>query len=183
MVNPVGSWTAALLAALVLGVQPVSFACSKRDPTPPTSRGPHDFSSAPNETNLWREGDGGEPLVLHARVLDTCSNPVTGARIRILHANQHGDHEPDRWRSHVDSDDRGEFKIVTVFPGYAGSLPRHIHFIITHPDHRQLVTRLFFKNDPAIDDGIEDLAIVLEEVQRGEKRGWIGGYEFVLAPR
>ena len=53
--------------------------------------------------------------------------------------------------------------------------------MITHPDYPRLVTRLFFKNDPSVDHGIEDLAMVLEEVRRGEDRGWIAGYEFVLA--
>ena len=171
-----------LLAAILLGVVPVSQACDKRVPTPATSSGPHDFSFAPAETNLWREDDVGEPLFLHARVLDTCGKPLAGARVRILHANQDGDHEPDRWRAGLKSDERGEFKVVTVYPGYAGGLPRHIHFSVSHPDHHELVTRLFFKNDPAIDESIEDLAIVLEQVQRGERIGWIGGYEFVLRP-
>jgi protocatechuate 3,4-dioxygenase beta subunit len=165
------------------GVEAASHACSKRQPTSGTSRGPHDFSGAPAETNLWRQGDDGEPLLLRARVLDTCGKPVAGARVQILHANQDGDHEPDRWRADLRSDERGEFEVITVYPGYAGSMARHIHFIITHPGHPQLVTRLFFKKDPAIDTSIEDLAIVLEVVQRGEEKGWIGGYEFVLAPK
>lgn len=172
-----------LLAALPPGVASASQACDKRPPTSETGPGPHDFSTAPSETNLWREGDEGEPLLLRARVLDTCGKPVTGARIRILHANQDGDHEPDRWRTHLTSDDSGEFELVTVYPGYAGYMPRHIHFIISHPDHRPLVTRLFFKNDPTIDYDIEDLAIVLEEVRRGKEKGWVGGYEFVLSPK
>ena len=49
-------------------------------------------------------------------------------------------------------------------------------------DVRQLVTRLFFKNDPAVSPEIEDLAIVLEEIRRGQSKIWVGGYEFVLAP-
>lgn len=175
--------TLLVFALLLEGADAASHACSKREPTGATSRGPHDFSGAPAETNLWREGDDGEPLRLHARVLDTCGKPVAGARVQILHANYYGDHEPDRWRADLRSDERGEFSVVTVFPGYAGMLPRHIHFIISHPYHSQLVTRLFFKKDPAVDSSIEDLAIVLEEVQRGARKGWIGGYEFVLAPK
>ena len=183
MTTPAGISTMALLATLLLGVQSVTHACDKRVPTRDTNPGPHDYSGAPANTKLWREGDDGEPLFLHARVLDTCGKPVAGARVQILHANQDGDHEPDRWRADLNADDRGEFKVVTVYPGYAGNIARHVHFIISHPDHHQLVTRLFFKNDPAIDHGIEDLAIVLEEVQRGEEKGWVGGYEFLLPPR
>lgn len=178
-VSKIASFTALVL----LSVQPPAHACAKREPTPGTGPGPHDYSAAPPNSKLWREGDDGEPLFFSARVMDTCGEPVVGARVQVLHANQDGDHEPDRWRANLRSDRRGGFKLVTVYPGYAGSIPRHIHFIITHPDHRQLVTRLFFKNDPAVGDGIEDLAIVLEEVRRGEKKAWIAGYEFVLSPR
>ena len=183
MPTPVALRTIALIAALVLGTGQSSAACDERVPTPGTSPGPHDYSTAPAETNLWRQGDDGQPLLLHARVLDTCGQAVADARVQILHANQDGDHEPDRWRSVLHSDDRGAFKVVTVYPGYAGSIARHIHFIITHPDHRRLVTRLFFKNDPAISPDIEDLAIVLEEIRRGEDKIWVGGYEFVLSPK
>lgn len=172
-----------LSAGILLGSPPTSLACDKREPTLEMSPGPHDFSAGVRDPKLWREGDGGEPLFIRARVLDTCGKPVSGARIRIVHANQHGAHEPDRWRAELTSDDRGTFNLVTVFPGYTGGLPRHMHFIIDHPDHRQLITRLFFKNDPSVDHGIEDLAMVLEEIEREQGKGWVAGYEFVLAPK
>jgi len=173
----------ALLGALVLGAQGAAHACDDREPTRETGPGPHDYSYGVPDPKLWQEGDGGEPLFLRARVLDTCGEPVAGASVQILHANQHGGHELDRWRATLATDERGTFEVVTVYPGYTGGLPRHVHFIITHPDHPQLVTRLFFKNDPSVDHGIEDLAMVLEEVRRGEERGWVAGYEFVLARR
>ncbi len=167
---------------LLLTLQGVTHACNVRLPTRETGPGPHDYSHGIADTRLWREGDAGEPLFLRARVLDTCGEPVAGARVQILHANQDGDHEMDRWRADVKADERGAFKVLTVFPGYAGSIARHIHFIISHPKHEQLVTRLFFKNDPAVDHGIEDLAMVLEEIPRGEEKGWVASYEFILTP-
>ena len=183
MAKSVAASAMILIATLALGVHSVAGACDKRVPTPEMSAGPHDYSFAPAESNLWREGDEGEPLFLHARVLDTCGKPVAGARVQILHANHHGDHEPDRWRATLVSDDRGEFKVVTVYPGYAGGLPRHIHFVFSHEDHRSLVTRLFFKSDPAVDQSLERTTVVLDEVRRGGRTGWTGGYEFVLSPR
>lgn len=169
-----------LFATLLLGMQSTVQACEKRDPTRETNPGPHDYSVGSLDPELWHEGDGGEPLFLRARVLDTCGEPVSGARIQLLHANSLGDHEPDRWRAHLETNDNGAFKVVTVFPGYTGGIARHIHFVITHPEHPQLVTRLFFKNDPGLDHGIEDLAMVLEEVPRGEGKAWVANYEFVL---
>ena len=172
-----------LIALFFLGFKPWAHACDKREPTQQMGRGPHDFSAGVRNSTLWQEGDEGEPLFIRARVLDTCGKPLAGARIRIVHANWYGNHEADRWRADLTSDDRGSFNLVTVFPGYTGGLPRHMHFIIDHPDHHQLVTRLFFKNDPSIDQSIEDLAMVLEEVEREQGKGWLAGFEFVLAPK
>jgi protocatechuate 3,4-dioxygenase beta subunit len=165
------------------GLSTAGNACVKRVATPETDPGPHDFSHGSHDPKLWREGDAGEPLAFKGRVMDICGKPVVGARVLIVHANQDGDHEHDRWRADLKTDRRGTLRLLTVFPGYTGSIPRHIHFIITHPLHRQLVTRLFFKNDPSVDHGIEDLAMVLEEIQRPTGKGWAAGYEFVLQPK
>ncbi len=168
------------LPCLVWAIGP-AYACDARQPTPATSPGPHDFSFGVEDPRLWQEGDPGEPLFLRARVVDSCGKPLAGARVRILHANAFGAHEADRWRADLTTDERGGFRLATVFPGYTGGLPRHIHFIIDHPDHPQLVTRLFFKNDPSVDHGVEDLAMVLEQVDRDGGTGWLAAYEFVLA--
>lgn len=172
-----------LLAAIVLGATPVTWACTPREPTRQTGPGPHDYSRGLAESRLWQDGDAGEPLFFRARVLDTCGRAVAGARVRMLHANQNGNHEQNRWRADLRTDDGGAFQLVTVNPGYAGGMARHVHFMITHPEHHSLTTRLYFRDDPAIDDSVEDLAMVLEEVQRGEATGWVAGYEFVVAPK
>jgi len=172
-----------MTCAFLLALQVPAQACNNREPTRQTSPGPHDFSALPSETRLWGEDDAGEPLFLRARVLDTCGEPIPGARVQMLHADQDGYHDPRRWRTTLDTDERGEFKVATVFPGYAGGMARHIHFIINHPDHQRLVTRLFFRHDPMLDKSVEDLAIVLEPIERKERTGWVGGYEFVLRQR
>ena len=182
MIVQTNAFAAVLLAALAMSPQSTAVACSERKPTPQTGPGPHDFTTAPSESKLWQEGDGGEPLFLRARVLDTCGEPISGARVRVLHANEHGEHDPNRWRTHLDTDAGGTFEVITVLPGYTGGLARHIHFVITHPDHAELVTRLFFKNDPGSDAETEDLTMVLEEIRRGDRTAWVAGYEFVLPP-
>lgn len=187
VVNPRAVLAALLAAAFLAGAALPAVACNKRTPTPPTGPGPHDYTHAASTEKLWNEGDPGEPLFLKARVLDTCGKPVPNAKVRILHANQDGYHEHDRWRTHLFTDERGALRLITVFPGYTGGIPRHMHFIIEHPDHPQLVTRLFFKNDPAVKQGmaqgIEDLAMVLEEVDRKGKKAWLATYEFILGLR
>ena len=132
----------ALFTTLLFGVQYLSYSCNKREPTHETGPGPHDYSAGVADSKLWRKGDAGEPMILRARVLDTCGNPIAGARIQILHANQDGEHEPDRWRADLLTNDRGVFKLLTVYPGYTGGIARHMHFNITHPAYQQLFTRL-----------------------------------------
>jgi protocatechuate 3,4-dioxygenase beta subunit len=176
--------TAAAVAILTLGVRSPAAACVSRPITPEMSAGPHDYSNPSTTSKLWREGDPGEPLRLRLRVLDTCGESLAGTRVQVLHANQDGDHDPDRWRAVMTSDERGELELLTVYPGYAGGLPRHIHFVVSHPRHRELVTRLFFKSDPAAaDESIEAVTVVLDEVRADKVSGWVGGYEFVLAPK
>ncbi len=177
-----GAWTGLFLA--LLAAAPAAPACVAREPTPRAALGPHDFSTAPASNELWRPGDGGEPLILHLRVLDTCSEPVPGAFVHLLHADHDGEHYAHRGRALLQADQRGVVELITVVPGYAGDLARHIHFIVRHPGHHELVTRLYFRNDPALGgDGPEGLTLSLEEIRhRGEKR-WVSGFEFVLAPR
>lgn len=183
MINPRKLVAFFLAAVFLVTLTPSAYACDVREATRGTGPGPHDFSAGIPDPKLWQEGDEGEPLYIRAWVLDVCGEPVVGARIRIVHANWHGDHEPDRWRADLASDDQGSFSLVTVLPGYTGGLPRHIHFIIDHPDYPQLVTRLYFKNDSGVEQDADDLALLLEEVQREQGRGWLTGYEFVLAPK
>lgn len=159
-------------------------ACSQREPTPATSPGPHDYSTATQSQALWQRGDPGEPLFLHIRVLDRCAQPIEGASVQVLHANHEGFHEANKFRGVYQTSERGQVEFVTVFPGYTGGLPRHIHFIIKHPGYKQLVTRLFFNNDPSVDLAIAELAMVLEEIRLdGGLRGWTAVFEFVLATR
>lgn len=161
----------------------LSFACDPREPTRATGMGPHYVDGVGSETLLWRSGEAGEPVVIRSRVVDTCGDAISGARVRLWHANQDGEHSHDRWRSDLVTDERGTFDITTVMPGYAGGLARHIHFIVSHPGHEELVTRVFFGNDPYIEDlDVDDLALRLELVEQGGQRGWITGYEFVLKP-
>lgn len=167
-----------LLPALALPA-PVQ-ACIERVPTPQAWLGPHDFTTAPGERELWKKGDPGEPLVLHLKVLDTCGEPIPGVRVHLLHADYDGEHRLGRNRAVLHSDRRGAVNVLTLLPGYAGDLPRHIHFIVSDPGYEELVTRLYFKSDPAAGAEQDPLAMVIEEVRRGDETRWVGGYEFVL---
>jgi len=170
-----------LVATIIGGVATTeAHACVQRELTQETGPGPHDYTVATASPKLWRKGDPGEPLYLRLRVMDRCGKPVEGASVQVLHANNEGFHEAGKFRGVYKTNRRGAVNLLTVFPGYTGGIPRHIHFIVKSGSHRELVTRLFFKNDPDLDMEIEDLAMVLEEVHHGGVKGWAAGFEFVL---
>jgi len=120
--------------------------------------------------------DQGVPLVVRGRVSDLSGKPLAGARVEVWHANGLGRYEnqdPDNQPEHnlrgrFVTDAEGAFHFRTIRPGgYAlpddgpvGQLarrlglsldrPAHIHFAVTAPGYRPLVTAIFDGSDPAI---------------------------------
>lgn len=147
--------------------------------TPSTLPGPFyrpDAPRLPLGANLCRN-DVGEPLSVTGRVTATDGTPIAGAEVEVWHANAEGRYEnqdPDNQPEHnlrgrFIADDGGRFHFSTVRPGgYAlpddgpvGQLirrlglsldrPAHIHFAVSAPGFRRLVTAVFDHSDPAID--------------------------------
>ncbi len=176
------SYFISLCLIIFTAVPFMSIACEHREPTRQTGMGPHFAHEATDNTQLWTKSDPGEPVFLRARVIDTCGKPLANARVQLWHADHDGMHHEDRWRADFNTDDKGSFKVTTVMPGFAGGLPRHIHIIVNKGGYTKLVTRIFFKNDPSASEWDADLIMNVDEVQRNERRGWVGSYEFVLQP-
>lgn len=119
----------------------------------------------------------GVPLHVTGQVSGPDGQPVAGATVEVWHANGAGRHEnqdPDNQPEHnlrgcLAADAQGRFHFRTIRPaGYAlpddgpvGQLarrlglsldrPAHIHFAVTAPGFRRLVTAVFDGSDPAID--------------------------------
>ena len=168
-----GTALAAMLACMAAGGQ-------AREPTPISGIGVWYQPGAPASESLWRAGDPGQRLLLRARVLGSDGSPVMGALVELWHADANGVVHPDRYRSALFTDPGGRIKVSTVYPGYIWG-PRHIHVVVTHPDHQRLVTRLFFKRDPALADSDRpDLAVLLEDGRHDEKPALFGDIELVL---
>ena len=149
-------------------------------PTAPTGIGVWYAPGAPADTALWRPGDEGERLNLRVSVLDTERAPIANAIVELWHADATGAVHADRFRARVATGEDGAFGVSTVLPGYVWG-PRHIHFVVTHPDHRRLVTRIFFKRDPVVaESGHPDLAIFLEDGLVDGEPVLFGNVELVL---
>jgi hydroxyquinol 1,2-dioxygenase len=119
----------------------------------------------------------GTPLYIRGTVTDTLGRPVPGATVDIWHSDQDGFYDLQRLdegpglagRGRFHTDENGSFSLWTVRPtaypipadGPVGRMlaaqgrhpfrPEHVHFMISAPGLRKLVTHLFAAGDPYLD--------------------------------
>lgn len=132
-------------------------------------------------------GGAGEPAWIEGTVTDTDGNGISGARIEVWEADddglydvQHEDYEV-YGRAHLFSDENGGYRFWGLFPtpypipydGPVGDLLKaterspfrasHLHFMVTAPGYRTLVTHIFVSGDELLDTdsvfGVKDSLI------------------------
>ena len=168
-------------------------------PTEPNILGPYFRSGAPWRGKVCPPCAAGEVLLIGGRVLSTDRTPLA-AQIDIWHADHQGrydnddpQHPPGETmlnRIRLLADEAGRYEYETVMPGaYAlgpGTWrPRHIHYRVRAPGHRELITQLYFRGE-AHNEGDPFIrpSLIIDLV---EARGAVGGYrqgrfDIVLAP-
>ena len=142
-----------------------------------------------------KQGNDGEVLLVHGRVLDESGKPVTGAQLDFWQAAVNGKYwqqdpaqHPHNLRFRMTTGEDGVYAFTTVQPapysvpydGPVGDLlraggrhawrPAHFHFIVGAPGFRALTTEVFFSGDPYLDsDAIfgvrESLVVTVERSQ------------------
>ena len=120
-------------------------------PTPVEVLGPFFKKGAPNAANLRTPGDQGFPLRVAGKVVNTRGEKVEGAIVDMWQADHHGvyDVKGYRYRTKVATGAAAEYGIDTVMPGHYSDRPaQHIHYLITAPGHKTLITQLYFATDP-----------------------------------
>ena len=133
-------------------------------------------------------GASGPPCWVEGRVTDVDGRPVAGARLEVWEADEDGfydvQYEGGRvaGRGHLVADAEGRYRFWSVRPapypipadGPVGDLlaaagrgpmrPAHLHFLVTAPGHRTLVTHAFVAGDPHLRDdavfGVKDSLVV-----------------------
>ncbi|WP_137825299.1 dioxygenase [Brevibacterium sp. 2SA] len=119
----------------------------------------------------------GEPCLVEGSVTDTEGNPIPGARIEVWEADEDGfydvqyDDERTAARAHLFSDDSGTYRFWGLFPtpypipddGPVGAMlaatgrspmrASHLHFMVTAPGFRTLVTHIFVRGDEQLEIG------------------------------
>lgn len=120
-------------------------------PTPIEVLGPFFKKGAPNSRTLRQPGDAGVPLHVSGKVRNTRGEPVPGATVHIWHADHYGHYDVQgyRYRASLAIDATSEYAVETVMPGHYPDRPaQHIHYMISAPGHRTLITQAYFANDP-----------------------------------
>jgi protocatechuate 3,4-dioxygenase beta subunit len=119
-------------------------------PTHSNSLGPFYKKGAPRKEKLNEAKDPGTPLLVAGRIFNTDGKPLPDAVIEVFHADNSGNYDMEgfHFRGQVLPQKSGEYQFETIVPGGYGGRPEHIHYVISAPGHHQLVTQLYFANDP-----------------------------------
>lgn len=151
---------------------------SSKDVTPSSVLGPFHVLGAPELAvgGDMRAGNEGEAVVVSGKVLSDRGDPIEGAVLEIwqtaengLYSGQDPEQSDYNLRVRMTTGADGQYLFSTVRPapytvpddGPVGELlnatgrhpwrPSHLHFIVTAPGHRTLVTEVFPSDDPYLD--------------------------------
>jgi protocatechuate 3,4-dioxygenase beta subunit len=83
--------------------------------------------------------------------MNTLGQPVPGVRIEMWHTDNAGRYDliGYRFRTKLSVDSGTEYAVETIMPGHYDDRPaQHIHYLITAPGHRTLITQAYFATDP-----------------------------------
>ncbi len=142
-------------------------------PTPTEVLGPFFKKGAPNERNLRKPGAPGFPLRVSGKVYNTRGERIQNAQIDMWQADHAGRYDVQgySYRTKLLTESASEYAVETILPGHYSDRPaQHIHYMISAPGHRTLITQIYFATDPWF-EGDPD--------KNYSKRGIVGNRELV----
>jgi len=116
--------------------------------------GPFYKRLAPNSRRLRAANDPGLGLDVSGHVFNTRGEKLIGAKVEIWQADHHGLYDLDgyRYRASLVADASGLYMFESIMPGhYPGRVCQHVHYAITAPGHKPLITQLYFATDPVFE--------------------------------
>lgn len=121
--------------------------------------GPFFRENAPVRSNIRLPKDIDKLLTLKGRVtINNCDIPANNFTIDFWQANHAGNYDNDssdyNYRAKVITDSNGNYELKTIIPGrYLNGnqfRPSHIHLRIRNEKTHELISQIYFKNDPYI---------------------------------
>ncbi len=146
---------------------------SALQPTPTEVLGPFFKKDAPNKKDLRKPGAPGFPLRVSGKVFNTRGERVQGAQVDVWQADHQGRYDVQgySYRAKLVVESNSEYGVETIMPGHYSDRPaQHIHYMISAPGHRTLITQIYFATDPWF-EGNPD--------KNYGKRGLVGNRELV----
>jgi len=120
--------------------------------------GPYYKAGAPLGENIIPPGVETPPLQVHGKVMNHCSVLISDAVVEIWNADAAGAYDTSEqflFRGKYQTLSDGVYRFKTIIPGryLNGSTyrPSHLHFRITAPGYRELVSQIYFRDDPYIE--------------------------------
>jgi protocatechuate 3,4-dioxygenase beta subunit len=120
--------------------------------------GPYYKPGSPFQENIIPVGNSAPLLQLEGKISSACASPIKDSIIEIWNADESGAYDASTnfaFRGSYRTLDDGFYKFKTIIPGryLNGNLyrPSHIHLRITAPGHQELVSQIYFKDDPFIE--------------------------------
>ena len=119
--------------------------------------GPYYKAGAPLGEDIRPANSSGTPLLVEGKVFSGCDTVLENAQVEIWNANAEGAYDTSSqylFRGRLITAADGFYRFKTIIPGkyLNGSVyrPSHLHFRITAPGHQELVSQIYFKDDPHI---------------------------------
>lgn len=125
-----------------------------RPATAMAALGPFFKRDAPEQAHLRAPGDPGLPLSVAGQVFDTRGRVLPGAAVEVWQTDHLGHYDLDgyRYRARLVSAADGGYGFDTVMPGhYPDRVCQHVHYLVTAPGHKPVVTQLYFASDPVFE--------------------------------
>jgi protocatechuate 3,4-dioxygenase beta subunit len=125
-----------------------------RPRTPDNALGPFYKKHAPDTRTLRIAGDPGMPLAVSGGVFSTRGEALPEATVEVWHTDNRGRYDIDgyRYRARFKPAAGGTYAFDSIMPGhYPDRVCQHVHYLVTAPGHRPLVTQLYFATDPVFE--------------------------------
>ena len=132
------------------------------NPTTTDILGPFYRPGAPMRTNLVTPGSKGTPMELTGTIYQSDGKtPQANVLIEVWQCdeNEYYDNTSDEYlyRGTTKTDNDGKYSFQTIVPvPYKASpnswRPAHVHLRISSPTHQDLITQIYFKGDPHLND-------------------------------
>ncbi|MBI2686596.1 MAG: hypothetical protein HYX27_09795 [Acidobacteria bacterium] len=141
-------------------------------PTSTEVLGPFYRKGAPNNATMRISGEPGFPLRVTGKVLNTKGQKIEGVRIGMWQTDHKGLYDVQGYRYRINLEvNAAEYTVETILPGHYDDRPaQHIHYLITAPGHKTLITQAYFATDPFF-EGDPD--------KNFKKRGIVGNKELI----